>query len=197
MENIRFEITEEDIKKYLREHEDDYKYKEALFIKYLKENKNALIKETVQILFERNGMELVERKIDIDSFDDLPSFNNKSLCSIGVRNLDLSGICHILIPAIRYYDWDRHGVSVGKIYSDLDMVAGNLNVHFDRPWEVLESTLDDYEICGKIEVKDEIVNFRMSREHSRRELISYQGYYYENKVKRIRKIIREGVNKYV
>lgn len=192
MENIRFEITEEDIKKYLKEHKDDYKYREALFIKYLKENKNSLIKETIQILFERNGIELVEKQIDINTFNNLPSFNNKSLCSNNIRNLDLSGICHILIPAIRYYDWDRPGVPVGRIYSDLDMVARNLNVHIGRPWEVLESTLDNYQICEKVEVKDGIVNFKMGREHSRRELVFYQDYYDEDKVKRIRKIIRDG-----
>lgn len=184
MENIKFEITEEDIRGYLKVHKDDknFKYKEAMFMKYLKENNR----------FTSEALEMLIRKFSFNSVlvfnDKLPSFISYSN---PIQNLDLSGICHILIPTMKYYG--KSEFHANQLYTNLGMVSDTLVIPMENPLEVIESTLDDYRICGKVETNDMLINIKMSKESSRGELLAYQEIYDENKVKRIRKIIRERV----
>jgi len=179
--DINFEITEEDIKKYLKKNKQFYKYYEPLFIKYLKENKDELSKEIAKIL--------ISELTKLNNSDELCSFDSKN-----IHNLDLSGICHILISATRYYDWDRPVMHIGCLNGPLGIIAHELEIPFKDSFEVINEAVDNYRICGKIEIEDNVfMRFKMSREHARNELIAYQDYYGIDKVKLIRKIVKEGV----
>lgn len=182
MKNIKFEITEQDIRKYIEKYKNYYRYCEPLFIKYLKDNRFNLTEEMFEIITE--GKLLFYNNGELSSFNSFPNT---------VQNLDLSGICHILIPTIRYYDRNISSVSIGRIYDDLDKVSETLNVPMNNSWETLESTIDDYIICDKIQKNDEMITFKLGREHSRKELITYSHFYNESKVMKIRKLIREGI----
>lgn len=94
MGSIELEITKEDIKEYLSKHQEDknIKYREAMFVKYMKEQ-GIFTKEAYEILGGR-----------------YPSIVDNSTKQIGefssylkLQNLDVSGICHVLIPTLREY----------------------------------------------------------------------------------------------
>ena len=55
MENIKFEITEQDIRQYLKKYENDesIKYKEAMFVKYMRANQEKITKESLVILMQK------------------------------------------------------------------------------------------------------------------------------------------------
>ena len=50
MQDINFKITDEDLQKYLEKHKDEYEYREAMLVKYLRENKEKITKEALEIL---------------------------------------------------------------------------------------------------------------------------------------------------
>jgi PP-loop superfamily ATP-utilizing enzyme len=54
MENIGFNITEYDIREYLKKHKNDVaiKYKEAMFVKYMREHQE-ITQESLEILMEK------------------------------------------------------------------------------------------------------------------------------------------------
>lgn len=189
MENIKFEITEEDIKKYLFEHKGSYKFSEALFLKYLKENR--ITKESLQMLIDKYNHTFIDKEdINIYSnyFNKISCFDSK-LCVY--ENLDLSGICHILIPTIRYYG--KKDIHFNYLYTNLDVVSAKLSVPMDKPVEVIESTLDDYRICEKVVTDGDIISITMSRKQCQGELLVYQDYFLDDKVKKIRKTVRERI----
>lgn len=180
MENIKFEISEEDIKRYLEKNKVKYKYKEALFIKYLKENRFNLTKEMLEMLLMKNGI-IDSKMIDIDYYN---SFNTKSF----KYDLNLTDICHILIPTMKYYD--QKEFHINKLYVNLDIASDRLLVPMTNPMDVIESTLDNYRICDKVELDDEIIKVKMGKEHCRNELLVYQEFYDEDKVKKIKKLVK-------
>lgn len=181
MENIKFEITEKQIKDYLKRYKEYYKYCGPLFVKYMKDTKLTLTYEMANMLGLVSG-----RCVSSSLVNELPKFDPKP--SI-VNNLDLSGICHILIPTMKYYN--QENIHINYLYANLAIVSDNLLVPMDHPVEIISSTLDDYKVCEKIETNDMRIKIKMSREHCRKELLVYQDYYGEDKVKKIRKIIRE------
>lgn len=187
MKKIKFELTEEDIRAYLKQHHDYYKNCEAMFIKYLKDNKHNLTKEMLQILFEKeNGIYVSKRNICIGETHNLLQFEAKPSV---VEKIDLSGICHILIPTIKYYGQSE--IHLNHLYTKLDIVSQKLTVPMTNPSEVLESTIDDYLVCDRIEIDDKDIRIKMGREHCKNELSSYEDFYGEDKVKRIKKLVKE------
>ena len=114
MENIGFNITEYDIREYLKKHKNDVaiKYKEAMFVKYMREHQE-ITQESLEILMEKynwqdsvvngiyyrdsNGILKSEALSDFNSYLD------------GITNLDISGICYIMVPVLSYYsDYKYH-----------------------------------------------------------------------------------------
>lgn len=188
MENITFEITREDIKNYLNEHKENYKYCEAMFIKYLKENQFRLTRETFQMIMKKhNGVLPMDRyESEMSGYYSLPCFNGRNSM---IQNLDLSGICHILIPTMKYYG-DKT-FTMNHLSVNLCSLANLLLVPVVNQTEVVESTLDDYELCGKIEKDGKMITVKMGKDHCRKELLAYEDFYYDCKIKRIRKEIRE------
>lgn len=178
MENIKIEITEQYIKDYLEKYKNYYKNCGPLFVKYLKDNRNNFTEEMFEIL--------TKGKIDLDNKDELTSFNPMPST---IENLDLSGICHILIPTMKYYG--NNIITVDQLYGNLEYVADELLIKIDHPLDIVESTLNDYEICGKVKTENQTVKIKMNREHCTGELSVYETFYGRTKVKKIRKIIRE------
>lgn len=195
MENIKFEITEQDIKEYLMRHitDENIKYREAMFVKYMKEG--LVTTEAMEILMWKYNNKVVKPTgiyMDVINspsykmFHEFPNFN-KYLSEI--KNLDLSGICHILIPTLKYYRQSE--VNSANLYRNLDIIANTLLVPIVNNSDVIESTLDDYRICEKVEIEGNIIKIKMSKEHCNRKLEIYQDYYDETKVKKIIKIVKE------
>lgn len=183
MENIKLEVTEQNIQKYLNKYKEYYKYREALFVKYLRENKNNVTEEMIEIL--TNGKIRIENNGELPIFDPMPS---------DITNLDLSGICHILIPATRYYDWDRPVMYKYSLNGILGIVAKEFDVPYKGYFDVINDTIDNYSACRKLVLEeDEYIRFKMSRETARHELIAYADFYGVDQIKKIRKIVRERV----
>lgn len=191
MESIKLEITEEDIRTYIEKNKERYQDREAMFVKYMKENK--ITKEAVEIIVEKYNWQnffttdtypYVSKEVVKE--DTLPNFESYIT---GIHHLDISGICHILIPTMKYYG--KRKFHVNQLYVNLDLMANNLMVPMNSPLEVMDSTLDDYRICRKVEIENKMLHITMNREACRKELLVYQDYYEETKVKRIKKMIRE------
>ena len=200
MENINFKITEYDIREYLKKHKNDVdiKYKEAMFVKYMREHQE-ITQESLEILMEKynwqdnvvngiyyrdsNGVLKPEALPDFDSYLD------------SITNLDISGICHILIPALGYYSKD------GSNFSSIVLeVAEKMKINDTNFDEQKNIAIDNYRISKLICVdREEHFGFTLERtnlmknDRCKKELIEYSHIYGKDKVKQIRKIIRERV----
>ena len=180
MENLKLEISEQQIRDYLKKYQNYYKDCGTLFVKYLKDNTNNPTEEMIEILTE--GKITINNSGEISSFNPIPTY---------IEKLDLSGICHILIPTIKYYG--ESIITIDQLYWNLENAAEKLSVSINHPLDVVISTIDDYQICEKVKLEDQILKIKMSRESCRRELFVYQNFYDKDKVKQIRKIVRERV----
>lgn len=200
MENIKFEITESDIKEYLKKHKDDenIKYKEAMFIKYMREQ-NIVTKEKLEMMFNKYNFE--DNRMDgiyfYDDYDIMRSIPFRTFDDYldGINNLDISGICHILIPALGYYgEYGKGYQIIGVPYiglNDLSMkLIGTVPEDINRQ---LKYAIEDYYTVGKLDkfACGTYVNIKMGKENCRRELQEYSYIYGEEPVKIIRKSIRE------
>lgn len=200
MENIKFEITEQDIREYLKKYENDeaIKYKEAMFVKYMREHQE-ITQESLEILMEKynwqdsvvngiyyrdsNGILKSEALSDFNSYLD------------GINDLDISGICHILIPTLGYYDTASKNFSLitNEIAKELEINGRN----FD---EALRTAIDNYCVSDLINIDyEKHFGFTLERislmkkNRCRKELMEYSHIYGEDNVKQIRKIIKERV----
>ena len=199
MENINFEISEKDIAEYLEKHrlDEDIKYKEAMFVKYMKECR-VITKESMRIIVQKyNNIVL-----DVDGlsymwnaetlFQPLPEFSDYLK---NINNLDISGMCHILIPTMKYYGQDN----MGRIarYLDLQDVFG-LSVSENSLLDEIVLATDDYSIANQItKIPDEngvcINKIVLSREDSIRQLIEYESIYGKEAVNQISQYVKERV----
>ena len=200
MENIKFEITEPDIREYLKKHRNDeaIKYREAMFVKYMREHQEITC-ETLEILMQKYNFE--DDRIDgIYHRDNYGILKSESLINFssyldGINNLDISGICHILIPTLGYYDTASKNFSLitNEIAKELEINGRN----FD---EALRTAIDNYCVSDLINTYyEEHFGFTLERislmkkNRCRKELMEYSHIYGEDNVKQIRKIIRERV----
>ena len=200
MENIKFEITEQDIREYLKKHKNDeaIKYREAMFVKYIRE-RQVITCESLEILMQKYNFE--DDRIDgIYHRDNYGILKSESLINFssyldGINNLDISGICHILIPTLGYYDTASKNFSLitNEIAKELEINGRN----FD---EALRTAIDNYCVSDLINIYDEEhFGFTLERislmkkNRCRKELMEYSQIYGEDNVKQIRKIIKERV----
>ena len=200
MKNIKFEINEQDIREYLKKHRNDVaiKYREAMFVKYMREHQEITC-ESLEILMQKYHWE--DKKINgIYHRDELGILKSEPLLDFsyyldGITNLDISGICHILIPTIGYYD------IVDKNFSSMtNEVIKELEINDSNFDEALRMAIDNYCVGGLINIyREEHFGFTLERinlmkkNRCRKELMEYSHIYGEDKVKQIRKIIRERV----
>lgn len=201
MKNISFEITGLDIRDYLIQHKSNeiIKNREAMFVKYMKEN-NIITQESLEILMKKYNWD--EKRIygtyrignNTRILDELSSFDSYLK---GVKNLDISGICHIMIPCIQYYSnysEFRHFIYLSK----LDDIVEKLGINqYDKQEDILLDSIDNYTLVGQIEDFENTYRgfsrITMSKDKSRKLLQAYSQIYGEEPVKQIRKMIRERV----
>lgn len=200
MENIKCEITEQDIREYLKKHKNDeaIKYREAMFVKYIRE-RQVITCESLEILMQKYNFE--DDRIDgIYHRDNYGILKSESLINFssyldGINNLDISGICHILIPTLGYYDTASKNFSLitNEIAKELEINGRN----FD---EALRNAIDNYCVSDLINIyREEHFGFTLERinlmkkNRCRKELMEYSHIYGEDNVKQIRKIIKERV----
>ena len=200
MEKIEFEITEPDIREYLKQHKNDeaIKYKEAMFVKYMREHQEITC-ESLEIIMQKYNFE--DDRIDgIYHRDNYGILKSESLINFssylyGINNLDISGICHILIPTLGYYDTASKNFSLitNEIAKELEINGRN----FD---EALRTAIDNYCVSDLINIyREEHFGFTLERislmkkNRCRKELMEYSHIYGEDNVKQIRKIIKERV----
>lgn len=188
MEKIGFEITDNDIIHYIRNNNDIVRFKEAMFVKYLKENKNTLTKESLEILLEKYNNDY--SKVLYEPLMDFKTYLN------GINNLDVSGICHILIPAIKYYD--SRGISLFEVEPILKQATLKFGIYVsgDYPVSVILDTLDDYSRAFEGRVCHLITGYTyisLSKEWCKNELLSYGEIYGKDNVKTIKKVCKKMV----
>ena len=200
MENIKCEITEQDIREYLKKHKNDeaIKYREAMFVKYIRE-RQVITCESLEILMQKYNFE--DDRIDgIYHRDNYGILKSESLINFssyldGINNLDISGICHFLIPTLGYYDTASKNFSLitNEIAKELEINGRN----FD---EALITAIDNYCVSDLINIYyEEHFGFTLERislmkkNRCRKELMEYSHIYGEDNVKQIRKIIKERV----
>lgn len=193
MEKINFEITKDDVKNYLKRHENDQniKYKEALFVQYIK-NQKKLTKEAMEILMWKYNDEFVS-PVEINSsscniFHEVPSFDSYLN---NIKNLDISGICHILIPSFGYYEY------MDPCYSCLEKIPSKLLGTTDQKQnDYLVGAINDYYLLGKVDkvmFSDILlaIDIKMSRKMCEMELQTYSLIYGEDSVKKIKNLVKE------
>lgn len=200
MENIKCEITEQDIREYLKKHKNDetIKYREAMFVKYIRE-RQVITCESLEILMQKYNFE--DDRIDgIYHRDNYGILKSESLINFssyldGINDLDISGICHILIPTIGYYDTASKNFSLitNEIAKELEINGRN----FD---EALRNAIDNYCVSDLMNIYyEKHFGFTLERislmkkNRCRKELMEYSHIYGEDNVKQIRKIIKERV----
>lgn len=188
MENINFTITEQDIQTYLKQHKDDenIKYKEALFVKYMKEQ-GLLTKEALEIIMQKyNSFKVNAAGI----YDDNWSKTWTAMCNPRYRFVkfktylyrykpvfkDNIEVCHVLIPAIKYYNYD----DFDKWYQLDD--DKSLKIDFSE-------ALDNYRIAGKVSFENNIPIINMGIEECEKELYEYEKIYGKD-VERVKQIVR-------
>lgn len=195
MKNIKFEITERDIQEYLKQHKQDesIKYREAMFVKYMKEQQEITC-EALEILMKKNNWEdrLINGTYQYDHSgvlqqESLPNFNSYLN---GIYNLDLSGICHIMIPVLTYYNVNKIQQNIIKQLENLafEFKLEPLNLGF-----IEVDAIENYVIAYGNEIfrYNNGINLYLSKEKSSKLIQGYTSIYGEEPVKQIRKIIRE------
>lgn len=206
MGDIKFKITEADIQKYFEKHRDDreIRYKEAMFMKYMKEQ-DRITKETLEILMEKYNQDSLPfsdcglYSCLRNSLKVLPDFSS----SLNVRNLDISGICYMLIPTLGLHqDYAAEDQYIKVSSTDINYIASALNVPQDNSiHSKLVDALENYQITGGIYKKDDsecpnlrfLVNVRLDKEHCRRELYGYESIYGEESVKEVENAIQKTI----
>ena len=210
MEEIKFEINEQDIREYLKKHRNDeaIKYREAMFVKYMREHQE-MTKESLEILMKKYNC--VTNKADgiyfYDDYDRMRSLPFKTFDSYldGITNLDVSGMCRILIPTVGYYENIKGYRFIENPCYKLHDGLGDLSMKLLNtvPKDIndqLALALDDYCVTGKVEYtytnighSGYVYSIRMGKDTCRHELEEYSYIYGEEPVKQIRKIMRERV----
>lgn len=195
MKNMNFEITENDVKYYLKQHKNDenFMYREAMFIKYLKEE-TIIKKETLEMLMEKYNFDNVS--IDgIHYYKDNGTIVHQPLLTFsnylfGINNLDISGICHIVIPCVHYcgckeFFYPNYIKEVRHIASLLEVKSSS-----DEEEKALLDAIDNYSIAGYC---GGILGTKIGKEKSRKMLNEYSYIYGDKPVKLIRRTIKERV----
>lgn len=187
MQEMNFKITEQDISDYLIRHKNDYeiKNKEAMFVKYMKES-NIITQESLEILmkkynFDDRGYSKQER---LSTFTDY---------LLNIKKLDISGICHIMIPVLTYYKPGKYHC----VLNDLNTIINEMDFkHNQDIRDIKNSTMENYAIAYNWDFfygANSCYHLKFSKGKSKRLIESYSQIYGEEPVKQIRKIIKERV----
>ena len=189
MNEINYSITGEDIREYLKKHKEDenIRYQEAMFVKYMRETE-SFSKEAIEILLAKyntgdNRYQDIGFNKMMDAF--LPTFNSY-LSSI--KNLDVSGVCHMIIPAIRFYG---NRTSLKAIHIKPVLEALKVESMGDED-DILLDTMENYKICNQLRTIDNHYEITMNEPRANRELEKYKDIYGSMPILRMEKVIKMG-----
>lgn len=198
MKNIEFIITKEDIKNYLNGHNSDKEIQdnEAMFIKYMKE-KNILTKESIEILMEKYNNDTIPfsdcglYSCLSNNLKILPNFSSY----LKVQKLDVSGIYHILVPALGYY---KITDKVFLSFNEVKQLPSMFNVpQVSNFKDTLMETLDDYQLIGKVNIfeydHELLVDVLMDRDGCQNELYQYELIYGMDSVSKIKSLVQKSM----
>lgn len=183
-----YEITEEDIKEYFKSHKTDsnIKHREVMFIKYMRENED-ISKENLQILLSKYNLE--DPTVNNIGFSKmletyLPSFPTY-LSSI--KKLDLSGICHIMIPATRFYG----NVTKFKIIRT-EKLLDELKIPYigNEIYDTYLDAIHNYLISNQLAKVDDGYQINMTIPKAKRVLDEFEIIYGTLGVKKIGRIVK-------
>ena len=193
MENIKFEIDEQDIKDYLNRHSGDklIKYREPLFVKFIKHNDIFSVEKVEMLVNKKNINNLAIYGMfsasEIKKYS-LPSFNDYIIH----QEKDTSAIMHIMIPMLKLYE-NKIGnftLTNGHIEKYLPIDLNDYNCG------VLVDTIENYQIAGKINgnIEDitKVSDINMSKTECNQELTSYMKIYGVDTVDKVKKLVKEG-----
>ncbi len=197
----QLEITEQDFQNYLQKQkkESNLQNKEAMFVKYLRET-NTITKEKLEILLQKYNLE--SEKITLEfpkqKFLDFPTYLSQ------IKNLDISGICHILLPTLGYYgyaNWQYQRLSIESFQLQSLPELFQMITTRKQLIESLGSAITDYVIAGKLltdsynpmKWENWHIQILAPRESCRKELVEYQNIYGEEPVEKIKAYIKEKV----
>ena len=158
METIKYEITEKDIKNYLIKHSNDelIKFKEALFVKYIKDQGLFSIEKIEMLL---NKSKTLYNYVDIKGIYgfgehygvlDYPvdRFENY----LKTQTIDTSIYLHVLIPIL--------GLHKDKLFK-MELTKENIDEFLPSEFKeydesILSNTIENYQITGKIKDKKDV-----------------------------------------
>ena len=203
MQDINFKITKQDIVEYLSKHknEEAIKNREAMFVKYMKES-NMITQESLEILMRKYNLD--NRRIEgtYSIYDGRGYSKQEELSTftdylIGIENLDISGICHVMIPILSYYN-EREWYQNFRCHQTLFSICKQLNIiaSFEVGDDAITDMKENY-LLGfghdYVYREEQDTYFKFSKDKSRKLLERYSQIYGEEPVKQIRRIIREGM----
>lgn len=193
MENLAFKITEEDMIEYLKRHRGDenIKYQEAMFVKYMKESE-TFGEEALRILFTKYNKDTTDYT-DIYTYTKQGGLIKSSLKTFDdylskIHNLDISGICHIMIPAIRYYG-EKTRIQKIKLRSVLETLK--VETRYDEQ-DILLDTFENYRISNQLKYTENGYEITMNDGRASRELEKLKLVYGTLPIKKIEKVIKMG-----
>ena len=175
---MEFGIAEYDIHSYILEHSQDIrlKYRESMFARFMK------IPE-----MQDEKKEIIYNNRDLGLFEEF----------ISKQELDVSGIWHILVPTLAYYDMFRYDAMQ---YSKMNNTIDYINIRFNKLEEKLKESikdgyytnaLDDYLIAELIDFKNFSYYSLMDKERAQKELEEYRKIYNEGVVEIVNDHVKE------
>lgn len=196
-EIMKLGINLDDIAEYIKDHKGDknIQYREALFIKYMKEN-YFQAKETFPMLIHKynllilpmNKLRTTMNSINFSltkekSFEDYLS---------SIQNLDISGVCHILVPALtlckveRLFYWTYEN-AVRQVIEELKMSDS------DDITPALDDAIENYLLVNQLEEKifPSFYKIKIGQRHCYGMLHAYEDIYGKDKVNEVRKVIQK------
>lgn len=211
MEPIKFEITREDIGLFLEEHQNDpyYSHREALFVKYMKEN-GVNTQEFTEIYALKNGLICQEG---------YPKWYEKKSPQVPLQtfskycenlSLDISGLCHIFIPALGFFSYQFGCSSVGTYYHFVNVrkkLFPPVQKFDSRPkeWEfqIFKSAVDDFQVANQLEIeflREEMVStpnwgeWKISKKSCAKILKEDEKIYGSFEVEKVKSLVKEEIN---
>ena len=191
MENINFCITKEDIQYYLQTHQEFVLHKEALFVRYLREMEQISL-EVLDILGDKyNGCSISHQNMNLIDFKKYLHF----------QELDMSGICHIMISALGFFYGEKNfsytDFNTSWYYPLTEQFQfGNMELEEERN-KVLMNVIENYMIAGQIEkyrmLGREYYTIVTSTFDCSQQLVQYEDIYGSMNVWKVKKFVKEGV----
>jgi len=200
LKNINFKITEDEIREYLKNYKKLVFHKEALFVQYMKENKEISI-EVLEMLigkynfcpisFQDESFPYMEENPDLSY---LPNFQD----FLHSQKLDAKGLCNILIPSLglcqeeKRFSHSKTNIGAYEIAQELGIEDAE---QIDVQGNLLNDIIENFVIAGQIKDFGSIYkgysDIAMGREKCRQILLTDEDIYGKDNVRTVRKLVKE------